>query len=313
MSPDTITVSDPPFDSRAAAPLQVTRPMYWSVRRELWENRSIYIAPLIVAAVVLFATLVNTAVKAPDRMRQLPSTSEERQRTTLLRPFKIAPAPIMVATIIVGLFYSLDALYGERRDRSILFWKSLPVSDATTVLSKMSIPLVVLPAIGLTLSAFAQVMILAQHTTILLLHGISPWPVWRELNFVPGVFVMVYGLAVHALWFAPMYAWLLLVSAWARRTPFLWALLPLFVVGVAERLMFGSTHFVRFLKYRWTGAMPVAFQNKLQARGDSPMIDGIADLTPLRFLSTPGLWLGLIFAAVCVAAAIRLRRSREPI
>ena len=127
-----------PRSSRSSA-------LYWSVRRELWENRSIYIAPLAVAAVI--------SVRLPDqhdsacRARCAPrrrstrrsNASRSRSRTT------IAAGLIMVTALIVGVFYCLDALHGERRDRSILFWKSLPVSDLTTVLSKASIPLVILP------------------------------------------------------------------------------------------------------------------------------------------------------------------------
>src|SRR5688572_4859837 len=105
-------------------PIDSTRPLYWSVRRELWENRSVVLAPLIVAAVVLFGTLLST-ISLPKKVRQ---------NAVIVQPFQMAPAPIMLAMFIVAAFYSLDALYGERRDRSILFWKSLPVSDRTTVL-----------------------------------------------------------------------------------------------------------------------------------------------------------------------------------
>jgi ABC-2 type transport system permease protein len=107
--------------------------MYWSVRRELWEHRSIYIAPLAAAAVFLLAFLTGLTLSTAHRHEPLDT------------PYVFAAALIMGTGFIVGIFYSLDALYGERRDRSILFWKSLPVSDLTTVLSKFAIPLVILP------------------------------------------------------------------------------------------------------------------------------------------------------------------------
>ena len=316
MSTTTNPAADFPLEPGGFPPVAAaeTRPMYWSIRRELWENRSLYIAPLIVAAIVLFASLVIVAGTAPSTMRKLPTLSESKQRSTLNRPFEVAPAPIMLTTIIVGLFYSLDALYGERRDRSILFWKSLPVSDATTVLSKMAIPMVVLPSIGFLLSVVAQFIVLAQYTTVLTISGISAVPVWREFELFPDIFVMIYGLGVHALWYSPIYAWFLLISAWARRTPFLWAILPVFVISVVEKITSNSSHFLSFLKYRAMGAMSTAVTTKRMPGGhDMPVSENLSDLTPLRFLSTPGLWLGLIFAAICVAAAIRLRRSREPI
>jgi ABC-2 type transport system permease protein len=121
---------------------------------------------------------------------------------------------------------------------------------------------------------------------------------------------MVYGLTVHALWFAPIYCWLLLVSAWARRAPLLWAVFPLLAVSAVERIIFNSWYFMYMLQYRMTGAMKEAFAQDAQSK--EPLIR-LSQLTPLNFLSTPGLWVGLIFAAACLVAAVRLRRNREPI
>jgi ABC-2 type transport system permease protein len=281
----------------APAPSAETRPMYWSVRREVWENRSIYIAPLIVSAVVLFGSFISVIYKAS-------------KHAEVIKPFQMAPAPIMFTTLLVGFYYSLDALYGERRDRSILFWKSLPVSDFTTVFSKASIPLVVLPLFAYALSVATQLVLLMLSTPILLGTGVNPARLWSELHFFEGLVVMLYGLTVHALWFAPIYGWLMLISAWARRAPFLWAVLPLLAVSALERIVFSTTSFLSMLQYRLSGAMSEAFALKT---GGGESIDRLWQLTPARFLSTPGLWVGLIFATIFLAAAVRLRRNREPI
>ena len=66
----------------------------------------------------------------------------------------------MLTAFLVGVFYCLDALHGERRDRSILFWKSLPVSDLTTVLAKASVPCRVLPPRAFALALATQLMLL---------------------------------------------------------------------------------------------------------------------------------------------------------
>ncbi|HYO76368.1 MAG TPA: ABC transporter permease [Thermoanaerobaculia bacterium] len=298
------------FEPQAIAPAHeaITRPFYWSIRRELWENRSVYLAPLIVAAVVLFASMFNL-FGLPRRIDAL-SSQPAKQRAAITRPFAMAPAPIMLASFLVGLFYSLDALYGDRRDRSILFWKSLPVSDRTVVLSKATIPIVALPLIALALSVSTFTIMLFGGSAVLVANGMSPGALWREVPFVQLPLTMLYGLTIHALWFAPIYCWLLLVSAWARRTPLLWVVLPPFAVIIAERIVFGSTHFASLLRYRVVGAMREAFE--VQA-GRAGTIERIWQLEPIRFLSAPGLWLGLIFAAVCIAAAVRLRRKREPL
>lgn len=311
MNPPSNGVTEFPVDSQAIAPADMpeTRPIYWSVRRELWENRFIYIAPLVVTAFVLFGSLINMT-RLPRRMQTLPADPVQ-QHVVVVRPFSFAAAAIMFSTFLVGLFYSLDALYGERRDRSILFWKSLPVSDLTTVLSKATIPLVVLPLIALVLSVATQLILLLLSTVVLLGSGVSPATLWAEFRFFQGPLVKLYGLTVHALWVSPIYAWLMLLSAWVRRAPFLWAVLPLFAISAVERIAFNTTHFLSLLRYRFMGAMAEAFVK--QEPGGSGIIDRLAQLTPARFLSSSGLWIGLAFAAVFLAAAVRLRRYREPI
>ena len=264
------------------------RQLYWSVKRELWENRFLYLAPMFVAAIVLFASLINVLYRAS-------------RNESVLGPFDMAPAPIMLATFIVGAFYSLDALYGERRDRSILFWKSLPVSDVTVVMSKASIPFVVLPATAYVISVAVILVMLIVSAPVVLGNGMSLAAMWRDLAWHEDLIVMFYGLAVHTLWFAPIYGWLILISAWAKRAPFLWAVLPPVAIAAFERIVFNTTGFASILGYRVIGAMQRAFMN-----------DG-ETMTPLKFLSTPGLWIGLIAAAACLAAAVRLRRHREPI
>src|SRR4051795_2939412 len=149
-----------------------TRPFYWSVRRELWDNPSIYIAPLIAAGVVLFGCLL-TAYRFPQLRRAALLLEPTRQRAAIETPYDIAAMMIMFTAFIVGVFYCLDALYGERRDRSILFWKSLPISDRTTVLSKIVIPLVALPLISFAIIVTTQLMIFLISSAVLFVNGIS--------------------------------------------------------------------------------------------------------------------------------------------
>jgi ABC-2 type transport system permease protein len=139
--------------------------MYWSLRRELWENRSIYTAPLAAALVFLFGFSLST-LALPRRLRDA-SLDPAKLTHILVTPFSVAPALIIVTAYIVGAFYCIEALFGERRDRSILFWKSLPVSDLTTVLSKASIPLVILPLVAMTISLVTQLIMLFEQFDIL--------------------------------------------------------------------------------------------------------------------------------------------------
>jgi ABC-2 type transport system permease protein len=211
---------------------------------------------------------------------------------------------MMAAAFIVGVFFCLDALYGERRDRSILFWKSLPVSDLTTVLSKASIPLVILPLVTFVVVVAMQLVMLLLRSAALLMSGLSAA---TPLSLEQPV-ILLYSLVVLALWHAPLYAWLLLVSSWARRAVFLWAMLPPVVISVFEKVAFNTSYFQSMINYRLTGFAREAF-----AGGGHGSIDSLTQLTPGNFLSAPGLWIGLAFAAAFLLAATRMRRYREPI
>jgi ABC-2 type transport system permease protein len=285
-----------------------TQPLYWSVRRELWENRSIYIAPLIVAAVVLFGFLVST-VGMPHRRQAVLSLDPAHQRAMIGMPYDVAAMMLIFTAFIVGVFYCLDALHSERRDRSILFWKSLPVSDFTTVLSKASIPFVVLPVIIFAVIVLVQFLMLLWSSAILLPSGLAA-TTWTRFNLFQQSVILLYSLIVIALWHAPIYGWALLISGWARRATFLWAVLPLLAIGVLEKFAFDTSHFASMLKDRLFGAADTAFAFQPH-RGVA--IDSLIQLTPGRYLTTPGLWIGLAFAAAFVVIAVRQRRYQSPI
>jgi ABC-2 type transport system permease protein len=302
--------SDPGYSSAGPAyQSSSTQPFNWSVRRELWENRSLYVAPLIVAVVVLFGFLIST-IGMPERRQGVLSLDPAHQRAMIGMPYDVAAMMLIFTAFIVGVFYCLDALHSERRDRSILFWKSLPISDFTTVLSKATIPLVVLPAISFAIVVCVQVIMLLQTSVVLIFHGMSPATTWAHFPVFQNWLVLLYGLAAIALWHAPIYGWLLLVSGWARRATFLWAVLPIIAIQIFEKITFNTSYFGSLVKNRLMGFAPDAFE--FHGR-DHPTIDSLAQLTPGRYLSSPGLWIGLVFAAAFLAAAVRLRRYRGPL
>jgi hypothetical protein len=160
-------ISESPLESQVVAPAKIsaTRRFYWSLRRELWGTRSIYLAPAAVAALVLFGFLIST-IHLPAKMRDT-ALEPMHQHNLIEQPYRYATALIMLSTFVVGIFYCLDGLYGERRDRSTLFWKSLPVSDLTTVLSKSSIPLVLLPLLTFAITVVAQGIMLRDRACAL--------------------------------------------------------------------------------------------------------------------------------------------------
>ena len=308
MSTSTSTVTNNSADSRSeSAAVSPARLFYWSVRRELWEYRSIYIAPLAAAGVFLFGFLISL-IHPPSRVEGI--SVHDGDRLVALRHYDVAAGLIMITTLIVAVFYCLDALSGERRDRSILFWKSLPVSDLTTVVSKAFIPIVVLQLLAWAITSATQLIMLLLSSAVLAASGQSVAMLWSKVSFFQMSFMLLYHLlTMHALWYAPVYCWLLLVSAWARRAPFLWAILPPLAIGVVEKIAFNTMYFGNFIGYRLTGGMEVTGSS---APGRLPIDPGM-EITPGHFLASPGLWLGLTAAAAFLYAAARIRRARGPI
>jgi len=281
--------------------------LYWSVRRELWENRSIHVAPLIVAAVFLCGFMIS-AIHLSERLSAALARGS-MPHTSIEQPYDAAALLVMGTTFVVALFYCLDALHGERRDRSILFWKSLPVSDLVTVLSKACIPLLVLPLVTFAITVVTQLIVLLLSTVALLGKGPSVSTLWSEVSLLPMSRALLYHLlVVHGLWYAPIFGWMLLVSAWARRAPYLWAALPPLAIGLVEKMAFNTTHFAAMLQRRFLGG-----PGGMEIRGGGMSMASLTPETPWQFLSSPGFWMGLAFTGLCLAAAVRLRRNREPI
>jgi ABC-2 type transport system permease protein len=221
---------------------------------------------------------------------------------------------IMVVAFITGIFYCLDALHSERRDRSILFWKSLPVSDLTTVLAKASIPLVILPLLVFALTVSLQFIMWLLSCAVLQLSGVGAATLWTRLPLFEMQLVSLYGTAVLVLWHAPIYMWMLLVSGWARRATFLWAVLPPLALAAVEFTAFHTSYLGSLLQNRLFGFAAGAFdlKDKNGVPVDAHFIP-LTQLAPGRFLSSPSLWLGLIVAALFLAAAVRLRRYQGPL
>jgi ABC-2 type transport system permease protein len=304
MNTQASAMSGPPLESRMAATATISESqrMYWLVRRELWEYRSIYIAPLAVAVVALFAFCLSSFVGIWEEPLRLNPAEPHG-------PYDMAAGLMMLTGIVVSVFYCLDALHGERRDRSILFWKSLPVSDVATVLSKASIPLVILPLLTFAITVGMQWVMLLVSSGVVLASGESVAMLWTKLSFLRMSWLLLYHiLTAHALWPAPIYCWLLLVSGWSRRATFLWAALPVVAIAGVEQIVFHTWHFAFLVCGRLIGAAPTVATSP----GMFPT-DPMTHVALGSFLSSPGLWIGLALAAVFLAAAVRLRRYQGPI
>lgn len=305
------------------------------IRREFWENRSLWMVPVVVASILtvlsvyaLIAILLhNQQVNNVDvngmhfQIDEMPdfSDTDDASFTAFIRFCTMALGALFSFLMqIVVFFYLLDSLYAERRDRSVLFWRSMPVSDVRSVLSKLATACVSATAITFVVTIAFQLVLLVLFMILGASVGAHPLALLAHpLDFIGAWLLLAYGLIVQSIWYLPFYCWVLLASAWAKKVPFLWAILVPVGVMFAEGWVFHTAHFGRMLveyKLRWMQLAfnldPMHFGNLKHLDLSGPMM-GLGNIGAL--IASPSLWIGLAVAAGFSYGAIWLRRKRSEI
>lgn len=172
-----------------------------------------------------------------------------------------------------------------------------------------AIPIVILPLLAFVLTVLTQWIMLMISSVVLLGNGQNVAILWSRVGiFHRRPMLLFHFLCIHGLWQSPIYAWLLLISGWARRAPILWAALPPLTIGIVERVAFNTTYFGSMIGRRFTGGSEgTAIMERSRAMDPTMMF------APLHFLINPGLWMGLAVTAAFLAAAVRQRRYRGPV
>ena len=260
------------------------------VRREFWENRGLWIAPLVAASLMILGCIVLALRLAGGGAIQIEVGGSMRNFADAARGFEISAAVATALVLGVGgiaaLMYAFDSLYAERKDRSILFWKSLPVSDRETVLSKLAVAVLVLP-VGLYLLAVVTHLLGGVILSLNPPGGVPLHQMWD-----PQVVFRTYGqiawlVFTNILWFLPVFSYALLASVIATKSPLLTGALPFLIGAAVERVVFGTSGITRFV----LGRLSFVHDAEVYAR--------------------PGLWAGLAVAAGILYIVIRLRRYRD--
>lgn len=220
-----------------------------------------------------------------------------------------------VVLVLTVLLYALDALYGERRDRTALFWKSTPVPDGEVVASKAFVALLAAPVLMLLAVGFTEFAVLGVWSLALWMTGAAPYAtLWAHLHLLPALSELGAMLAFQTLWLTPIVGWLLLVSAAANKMPLFWAALtPLGIIFV-ERAILGSGRFNLLVGERLNG---LARGFEMIADGDpverlGPNADPSAPwATFAGLVDHPSVWGGVIVGLVLMAMAAYIRRLRS--
>ncbi len=296
----------------------------WLVRREVWEHKAIWFAPAIVIACLVVLVVTGNVhlgpigqLKANMPIGNLPLETQVRLLTIVYSGLALVVFMVMG---VVAFFYALDALYSDRRDRSVLFWKSLPLSDAETVLSKYATAVIVIPLIAVAGALIAQLVVAAGGSARLAMEGLPASFMWQPEALVGGIGVALLWCVTAILWYSPVVSYLMLGSAWAPKGPFLWAVLPPVGLWILERVVVGSHYVGDFIGYRLFGLYGLlAPSQSVNVDVDDPHVGSelgkLSNVDPVgnlrEFYASPDLWLGVLAAALLLAAAVWVRRYRD--
>jgi len=249
---------------------------------------------------------------SPDEALALIPAEKRAKLVTLVYVAVTAVMFMVLGTI--GFFYALDSLYADRRDRSVLFWKSLPLSDTETVLSKFAVGVVAIPLVAAVAAILAQLVVALGITVKGAIAGNDVSVMWEGpvLGSAMGLTGVI--TAASILWYAPLVAYLMLASAWAPKSPFLWAVLPPMALVLLEKIAFGTNTLWQFITYRVFGVVKALFGDESQVPGVVIRRDELMQGTGsgiVELFGSPSMLLGLVAAAALVAGTVWVRRYRD--
>ena len=327
--------------SPAKAPVpHATAKFKWLLRREYWENRGgFFWGPVIAGAIIVGLNLILAVIGSIAARRSMGSsgfvfdnadTHEVGQALGAMGDGMLVGGVIVACIVLafVVFFYALGCLYDDRRDRSILFWKSLPVSDSQMVLSKLAWALVLAPVLAVAIGLLIGLALWLISALTITVNGVpaahAVFTQSHPLRIIGGVLAC---LPVYMAWALPTIGWLMFCSAWARSKPFLWAVLVPVLACVVISMMtilpgVDIAHDKVWYTVVYRGLLsvaPGAWYPAISGVIDTSVtintpddLAGAIDLTrSWHAFATADLWIGAVVGIALIAAAIRLRRWRD--
>lgn len=288
----------------------------WLIRREFWENRAIWLVPTSVGALLTLATLFGRLNIQGITDNEALATPEQGTVIGGIVLFSFGIVFFVVAYTYC-FWYLLDCLYADRKDRSILFWKSLPISDTQTVLAKLFTGLIAIPMVYF-IAADAATLLMAVIVSLRLRSFIGA-ALWHPDQWLQLQALWLYLIVTMGIWYLPLAGWFMVVSAWAKRAVILWSVLPPVAVLVAERWFLGTHVFGRILG-SWSLGYPAhAFLEPPQGGWATAIVGDNAItrpgsvwdvMNPAFFFTSAATWICVVVGAALVFAAIQLRLRR---
>ncbi|MGB9429190.1 MAG: hypothetical protein WCC11_04835 [Gammaproteobacteria bacterium] len=311
--------------------MNAVRP-YWALaKREVWEHKSFWIVPIVIACLsVLFSLYGGGALIVATHQSLVNVDMSDLtgpDSRTAVYIFLLAAAGIFnIVMLFMVWFYLMDSLYGDRKDRSILFWRSMPISDTTTVLSKLFTGMVTAPALMFVLVIITEIIIGIIFIIAAAFSGIN----LLTAVFHPGIIILAwitlaFALIQQSLWLMPYWGWFLLCSAWAKKLPFAWTVLIPLGAMLAEVIVF-RTHYLSNAIIGHIGrgvilvsgysshGMQVGLPSNLGEHNyGAPNAHFLNLASVAHMFVLPEMWIGVGIGIIFILGAIWLRRNRSEI
>jgi ABC-2 type transport system permease protein len=295
------------------------------LKREVWEHRSIYVTPLAIASIVTLGTLAmlmfagGFAKELDIAIFGATNIAGDAERKVALTGFFVGTSWVfLLAAMVLTVFYTLDSLYAERKDKSILFWRSLPITDAEAVISKLATAIVVIPlATVVAIIATHIVNLLVTSIWVSVKGGDAGHLIWGSVPLLDNWLAALIVTLASAIWMSPFVGWFLFVSAFTKRSPLLMAFMPLVVIPLLELIFLRSSVFAEAVFTR-RGMIPLfkgmdmeAFFDEASLHVNEEIVSLLAHLDVVHFLTSTSMWGGVVVCALFVTAAIYVRRYRD--
>lgn len=303
------------------------------VRREMWESPVAFKwTPVIIFGFILLSTILalvigmrvdDQLVFTKDGLRMWTELADGDQRLFLSGALFSISALFHQVMYLVLIFYLAGSLYDDRKDRSILFWKSLPVSDLITVGSKVAAACIMAPLLYLAGIIITQLTLLLIASVLGLMADINIISeLWAPANLPKQWTLMLYGSLVQALWLIPLYGWLIFCSSWAPRLPILIAVLVPLLIGMLQHFwsFFSSFNLPEvnllliMLNRIVKGVAPASIEWDQISNGQESTFKPSEELfmsfgTVTNHLLSLEMWIGVAIGVVLLAGAVWFRRK----
>ena len=295
------------------------------LRREIWEHRSIFVTPIAISSIVTLGVLAmlmfasGFAAELDVAIFGASNLAGDPERKAVLTGFFLGTSWVfIIALAILTVFYCLDSLYAERKDKSILFWRSLPVTDAETVLSKLITAIVVIPVVTVIgIIATHIVNLIVTSIWVSMKGGDGGMLIWGSVSLIDNWLAAFIVVISTGIWMSPFIGWFLLVSAYTKRSPLLMAFMPLILIGLLEGIILRTHVFAENVLGRGEG-LPIfrsvdieRFFNEEQWRIAEGATSLLTHLDVVRFITSPAMWAGVVVCGLLSTGAIYVRRYRD--